>query len=242
MILVDTGPLVAMANVRDEAHIACTRLLEDIPGPLLVPAPVRRDPTHARTWIALVDGNNHQINRITAEAQARDVPVTIIIDFIHVLEYVWKAAWTFHTEADPAAEAWVRRHAATILTGKATQVAGAIRRQATKAGLTPAQRAGADTCANYLTNKAPHLDYPTALKRGWPIATGVIEGACRHLVKDRMDITGARWGLHGAEAILKLRAVRSNGDLNAYWTYHLNQERHRNHETRYANNIVPQAA
>ncbi len=73
MILVDTGPLVAMANVRDEAHIACTRLLEDIPGPLLVPAPVRRDPTHARTWIALVDGNNHQINRFTAEARARDV-------------------------------------------------------------------------------------------------------------------------------------------------------------------------
>jgi len=202
----------------------------------------RRDPTHARTWIALVDGNNHQINRITAEAQARDVPITIIIDFIHVLEYVWKAAWTFHTEADPAAEAWVRRHAATILTGKATQVAGAIRRQATKAGLTPAQRAGADTCANYLTNKAPHLDYPTALQRGWPIATGVIEGACRHLVKDRMDITGARWGLTGAEAILKLRALRSNGDLNTYWAYHLTQERHRVHQSRYANNIVPHAA
>jgi len=65
-------------------------------------------------------------------------------------------------------------------------VAGSIRRQATTARLTPAQRAGADTCATYLTNKAPHLDYPTALQHGWPIATGVIEGACRHLVKDRM--------------------------------------------------------
>ena len=202
----------------------------------------RRDPTHARTWIALVDGNNHQINRIAAEAQARDVPVTITIDFIHVLEYVWKAAWTFHAEGDPAAEAWVRRHAWKILAGKATRVAGAIRRQATDAGLAPAQRAGADTCAAYLTNKAPYLDYPTALQRGWPIATGIIEGACRHLVKDRMDITGARWGLPGAEAILKLRAVRSNGDLDAYWTYHLAQERHRVHQPRYTNNIIPQAA
>nr|MBA2472647.1 ISKra4 family transposase [Pseudonocardiales bacterium] len=73
-------------------------------------------------------------------------------------------------------------------------------------------------------------------------ATGVIEGACRHLVKDRMDITGARWGLTGAEAILKLRALRSNGALNTYWAYHLTQERHRVHQSRYANNIVPHAA
>ena len=202
----------------------------------------RRDPTHTRTWIALVDGNNHQINRITAEAKARDVPITIIIDLIHVLEYLWKAAWSFHTEADPAAEAWVHRHATKILAGHPTRVAGSIRRQATKAGLTPAQRTSADTYAKYLTNKAPHLDYPTALKRGWPIATGVIEGACRHLVKDRMDITGARWGLTGAEAILKLRAIRSNGDFDQYWNYHLTQEKLRVHQSRYADNRAPQAA
>ena len=92
-------------------------------------------------------------------------------------------------------------------------------------GLDPPKRAGADACATYLINKEPYLDYPTALHNGWPIATGVIEGACRHLVKDRMDITGARWGLSGAEAILKLRALRSNGDFDAYWRYHLAQER-----------------
>ena len=93
-------------------------------------------------------------------------------------------------------------------------MAGAIRRQATITGLSTNRRTGADTCATYLTNKAPYLDYPTALAKGWPIATGVIEGACRHLVKDRMDLTGARWGLDGAEAILKLRALRSNGDFD----------------------------
>jgi len=71
--------------------------------------------------------------------------------------------------------------------------------------------AGADRCADYLTNKAPYLDYATALERGWPIATGVIEGACRHLVKDRMDRTGARWGLDGAEAVLRLRAEETSG-------------------------------
>ncbi|MGI8413877.1 MAG: ISKra4 family transposase, partial [Solirubrobacteraceae bacterium] len=91
-------------------------------------------------------------------------------------------------------------------------------------------------------NKRPYLDYPTALTNGWPIATGIIEGACRHLIKDRMDITGARWGLQGAEAILKLRAIRSNNDFDEYWTYHLAQERHRNHQSRYANGVIPRAA
>ena len=110
------------------------------------------------------------------------------------------------------------------------------------ATLEPTRRTGADTCARYLTNKAPYLDYPTALTSGWPIATGVIEGPCRHLVKDRLDITGARWGLPGAEAILKLRAVRSNGDLDAYWDYHLAQEQQRTHRSRYADNVIPQAA
>jgi hypothetical protein len=87
-----------------------------------------------------------------------------------------------------------------------------------------------------------YLDYPTALKQGWPIATGIIEGACRHLVKDRMDLTGARWGLHGAEAVLKLRALRCNDDFDAYWRYHLAQEQRRIHRSRYADNVIPQAA
>jgi len=202
----------------------------------------RRDPDHHRARVALVDGNNHQIDRIEAEARARDVPVTIIIDFIHVVEYIWKAAWCFHPEGDPAVETWVRRHASAVLAGRATRVAGAIRRQATTERLEPARRAGADTCATYLANKHPYLDYPTALEKGWPIATGVIEGACRHLVKDRMDLTGARWGLDGAEAILKLRAIRSNGDWDEYWRYHLAQEQQRVHQSRYADNQIPQAA
>ncbi len=202
----------------------------------------RRDPDHARTWVALVDGNNHQIDRIHAEARSRKVAVPIIIDFVHVLEYLWKAAWCFHAEGDPAAEAWVRRHAQSVLAGGATRVAGTLRRAATRAGLEPARRAGSDTCATYLTNKRAYLDYPTALKQGWPIATGIIEGACRHLVKDRMDITGARWGLHGAEAVLKLRALHCNDDFDTYWSYHLAQEQQRVHQSRYADNTVPKAA
>jgi hypothetical protein len=90
----------------------------------------------------------------------------------------------------------------------------------------------------YLTNKADYLRYDTALAAGWPIATGIIEGACRHLVKDRLDITGARWGLAGAEAVLKLRALRTNGDFDAYWAWHEQQEYTRNHQARYRSTLI----
>lgn len=193
----------------------------------------RRDPDHQRTRVALVDGNNHQIQRIHTEARTRDINITIVVDFIHVLEHLWKAAWCFYPEADPEAEHWVHRQARAVLDGKATRVAGTIRATATRRALTANARKNADATAVYLTNKATagYLDYPTALRQGWPIATGVIEGACRHLIADRMDITGARWGLPGAEAILKLRALTTNGDFDDYWTYHLSREQHRNHPT-----------
>ena len=202
----------------------------------------RRDPDHQQTWVALVDGNNHQIRRINTEAKKRGVKVHIVCDFVHVLEYLWSAAWSFYKEGDPNAETWVHEKALAVLEGHSSQVAAAIRRTATCRNLPRAQRANADTCADYLLRKRRYLDYPLALRKGWPIATGVIEGACRHLVKDRMDLTGARWGLDGAEAILKLRALHTNGDFDEYWHYHLHQERHRIHETRYARGVIPPAA
>jgi len=198
----------------------------------------RRDQGHRRTWIVLVDGNSTQIEAVTAEAATRGITVTIIIDFVHVLEYCWKAAWSFFDKGEPAAEEWVADQARKILHGKARQVSAGIRRRATAYGYAGAERAGADECARYLENKESFLDYATALARGWPIATGIIEGACRHIVKDRMDITGARWGLEGAEAILKLRALTASGDFDAYWRYHLRREHERIHHAKYRETYV----
>jgi hypothetical protein len=190
----------------------------------------RRDPAHERAWIALADGNKDQIRQIKAQAAARKITVTIICDLIHVTEYLWDAAWCFFPRASAGAGGWVRARTAEILDGRTLQVAAALREASTAAsGLSKTRRKTAARTAGYLEAKAPHLDYPGALAAGWPIATGVIEGACRHLVKDRMDITGARWGVQTAEAILRLRAITANGDFDAYWTWHLQQEHHRNH-------------
>ncbi|HTQ93162.1 MAG TPA: ISKra4 family transposase [Streptosporangiaceae bacterium] len=198
----------------------------------------RRDPQHKREWPVLIDGNNTQIEAVTSEAGRRGVTITVVIDFIHVLEYLWKAAWSFFDKGEPAAEEWVADQARKILRGNSAQVAAGIRRRATTYGYSPAERAGADEAARYLDNKKDYLGYATALEKGWPIATGVIEGAARWLVKDRMDITGARWGLEGAEAILKLRALIASGDFDAYWRFHLRREHERIHHARYRDGVI----
>jgi hypothetical protein len=192
----------------------------------------RRDPARARTWIALTDGNKDQIAQITARAAAAGQPVTITCDLIHVTEYLWDAAWALFPEASPDAGPWVRARIAEILAGRAADVAAALR--AAAAGLGKTKRAAVEKTAAYLQAKAPYLDYPAALAAGWPIATGVIEGACRYLVKDRMDITGARWGVETAEAVLQLRVLLANGDFEDYWPWHLDREHERNYPRSYA--------
>ena len=127
-----------------------------------------------------------------------------------------------------------------ILRGEACLVAAGIRRSATRRKLTPDNRENVDQCADYLLNHASYLHYDECLAAGFPIATGVIEGACRHLVSDRMDLTGARWSLAGAEAVLRLRALRSSGDFDEYWRFHEQCEYERNHASRYADGkVVP---
>jgi len=200
---------------------------------------LRRDPARSKTWLALVDGNRDQLRYVRRCARKYGVAVTIVMDFIHVLEYLWKAAHAIYGEGCPAAETWVRRHGLEVLRGKAGYVAGGLRRSATLRKLTGRRRKRVLKAARYLLKHKRYLRYDEYLAKGYPIATGVIEGACRHLLVDRMDITGARWGLIGAEAVIKLRALRSSGDFEEYWTFHEAQERRRNHVLRYANERLP---
>lgn len=193
----------------------------------------RRDPGRRRPWIAVVDGNNHQIQAIEKLAARHGAKVTILIDIIHVVQYLWKAAASLFGAGAPAAPGWVRDQAARILHGRSRDVLIAIRRRGTLHGYSPAGRGGADECASYLAGKRHYLDYPAFLAAGWPVASGLIEGAARWLIKDRMDIAGARWGLDGAEAVLKLRALAGSGDFDDYAGYHFRQEKLRNHDSRY---------
>jgi len=200
----------------------------------------RRDPKHTKEWIALVDGNETQLDLLLLAAQKHAIKLVIILDLIHVLEYLWKAAWALHDAGDAAAESWVTKRLAEILRGNSSSVAAGVRRSATLRSLSDLERVPIDDCADYLLKYREFLHYDRYLEKGYPIATGVIEGACRYLVKDRMEITGARWSLEGAEAILQLRSLRASGDFDEYWSFHLQQEYKRNHQAQYEKGLPPE--
>lgn len=201
---------------------------------------LRRDPERRRCWVVLVDGNKDQLRLVKQAAKKAGVEGTIILDLIHVLEYFWKAAHCFHKAASPALEQWVNQRLLALLQGRAAGAfAKDLRRWAARSKLDKKKRKVVADCIRYLVNNRRLLHYDRALAAGLPIATGAVEGACRYLLQDRLDITGARWSLRGAEAVLKLRALHSSGDFEAYWAFHLVQERARNHEARYAGQQVP---
>ena len=196
---------------------------------------LQRDPEQRRQWVVLIDGLPHQIKLIKKVMKRLKVKATVVMDFIHVLEYLWKAAWCFFDKGDNAVEKWITKKAVNILNGQCSQVAKGIRLSATKRGLT--NRGNVDKCADYLLKNKERLQYGKALELGLPIASGVIEGACRHLINDRLDITGARWSLQGAEAVLKLRSLKSSNDFDAYWKFHKQKAKQRNYGFLQANDF-----
>ncbi len=191
---------------------------------------LRRDPKQKHQWVILVDGHAAQLAAIKKVMKSFKIQgAAIVMDFVHVLEYLWKAAYCFHPETSQKAEKWVMERALKVLSGEAGLVAGGIRRSCTMLGLSKKNRENADKCADYLLRKKAYLRYDSCLDMGYPIATGVIEGTCRYLVKDRLDITGARWSLKGAEAVLKIRALKSSNDIEEYFKFHKLQDRERNY-------------
>lgn len=190
---------------------------------------LRRDPEKKRPWAILVDGGEKQLDLILDFIGQYRPDVTLILDFIHVLEYLWKAAYGFHAVGSVEAENWVAERALQILRGEAAVLAQGLRQSATLHQLSSDKRKAVDKCTDYLEKYGPMLGYHQYLSEGLPIATGVIEGACRHLIKDRMDLTGARWRLQRAEAVLRIRSLRSSGDFDAYWPFHQAREDQRNH-------------
>ena len=196
---------------------------------------LQRDPEKKRQWVILIDGLPHQIRLIKKVMKRFTIKATIVMDFIHVLEYLWKAAWCFFDKGDEAVEKWIAEKSVKVLNGQCSQVAKGIRISATKQKIS--DRINIDKCADYLLKNKERLQYGSALKAGFPIASGVIEGACRHLINDRLDITGARWSLKGAEAILKLRSLKSSGDLKTYWKFHKKISKHRIYDFLEVNNF-----
>jgi hypothetical protein len=174
-----------------------------------------RQGSHIQHKVALCDGCEALQSRI-----ARQFPdFSQVLDFIHANEYVWDVANSLLGETHAQRIEWMQDHTLRMLSGQTEQLIAEFRHLAQEAQTTPAQKAQLKKTADYFERNLAYMDYPTCLAKGWPIASGVIEGACRHFVKDRCELSGMRWRQPGAENLLRLRAVAENEDWEAYHTF-----------------------
>lgn len=181
----------------------------------------QREGKHIRGRVALTDGSP----ALQLQTQTHLPGFTLVLDILHVNEHLWKAGTALYGETNPQRDTWVETQLGHLLASRGKTVIRCLEKQ--RRGLAPRGAAGRALrqVAHYLRHNLPYMDYATYLRRGWPIGTGVVEGTCRHLVKDRMELSGMRWTVPGAEAVLALRAVNENDDWETFHTFR-RTERH----------------
>lgn len=182
-----------------------------------------REGPQVRDRVALTDGAE-----ALQEQMLTHLPdYVLVLDIIHATEYLWDAANALLGETDPERLPWVRAHLEQILNGQTAVVVATLERLAAAPERTRTQMQVLRTTIGYYQRNLDYMHYDVYLSQGWPIGTGVVEGACGHVVKDRMEQAGMRWTHDGAQAVLDLRTVRINGDWDAYWQFHRQHQHHR---------------
>jgi hypothetical protein len=193
---------------------------------------LRRDPRRKQTWVIVTDGERALQRRVCKLFG----DITLVLDLLHVLEKLWAAAYTLHPEGSPQAEGFVRERALRILRGQVSQVVKGLRQMVTKRRFRGQRRKTLLGVAAYYYRNRSRMRYDLYLVKGWPIASGSVEGACKNLIKDRikdrMERSGMRWTLAMAEAMLRLRAIYLSGHFEPYWDYHVRQDQQRLHPRR----------
>jgi hypothetical protein len=180
----------------------------------------RRDPADRKAVVCVMDGDRS----LWTLAKTVLKGAFFILDLFHVLERLWQAAHCFHAEGSEEAKAFVTDRLQRILEGKVGYVIAGLRKMAAARGLRGSRRTQLNAAIGYLHRNRRYMKYDIYLQAGFPIGSGVAEGACRHLIKDRMEQAGMRWRIPGAQAMLDLRAVYLNGDWEAFQKHRVKEE------------------
>jgi hypothetical protein len=185
----------------------------------------RRNPASHKPPLLLMDGQES-----LWEAGQRDLPpsdMIEILDLLHATPRIWEAAGLFYLRDSEPAWEFVYDRVLRILRGEVHSVIAGLRQMGTKRKLRGKKREKLATICGYLQNNAHRMRYDEYLAAGYPIASGVIEGACRHFVKDRMERSGMRWTIESAQAMLDVRSTYLNGDWDAFMAYRIEMETQR---------------
>ena len=183
----------------------------------------QREGPHLQQRVALTDGAEALQQQLLSHFPEH----TLVLDIIHATEYLWDTANALLGETHPQRVVWVRAYLEALLAGETDAVITALEAEGKDPTWTGTQRQAVRRTVGYYQRNRPYMHYDEYLACGWPIGTGVVEGACGHLVKDRLEQSGMRWRKAGAQVVLDLRAVRLNGHWDRYWQFHRQQQHQR---------------
>jgi hypothetical protein len=182
----------------------------------------RRDPDHQHSWVLLMDGQTSLWD--AAAATLGEAPRVEILDLLHATGYLWEAVHLFHDPGSPMAQKWMKVLTLGLLSGMGAGVIRGLQHLAEPSELPAATRTRLAQIHDYFDRHRDRIHYDRYLTAGYPIASGVIEGACRHVVKDRMERAGMHWTLPGAQALLNLRCVALNDEWEPFINHHIQSE------------------
>jgi hypothetical protein len=189
----------------------------------LVQRVATREGPHLQHRVALTDGAEALQEQVVTHLPAH----TLVLDIIHTTEYLWATATALLGETHPHRTAWVRSSLEPLVAGQTEAVITALEAEANDPMWTAPQRQALRRTVGYDRRHRPSMRDDESLAQGWPSGTGVIEGACRHLVKDRLELSGMRWTTAGAQAVLDRRAVRVKAHGDRYGQCHRQPQHHR---------------
>lgn len=182
----------------------------------------RRDPDHHQPWVLLMDGQTALWD--AAAATLGEAPRVEILDLLHATGYLWEAVHLFHDSGSDLALKWMKVLTPGLLSGMGTGVIRWLQHLAEQSELPAATRTRLAQIHDYFDRHRDRIHYDRYLAAGYPIASGVIEGACRHVVKDRMERAGMHWTLPGAQALLNLRCVALNDEWEPFMSHYIQHE------------------
>jgi len=180
-----------------------------------------RQTSRFQELVCVMDGAPTLWKKLQALMKTLGVTIVCILDIFHVMDYLWDAARCVHGSDDKAAEAFVTNRLRRILEGDVGRVIGGLRQMLTKGKFSSCKRKTLNTVIGYLDRKKKFMRYDEYLAKGYPIGSGVVEGACGHVVKDRMEGSGMRWSVPGAQSMLDLRCVYLNEDWRDFHDYRI---------------------
>lgn len=215
----NTKDYVRAKNIRRIASVA--RSKEEVMSEIISYAK-NRDPEHKRSWVVLMDGALHLWSLITMLLCG--VNYVGILDIVHVVEYLWDVANALYDEKSDKRKQWVYDNLLLILQGRVIWVIGGLKQKLKRCSLGSSQSKALKDTVTYFENHKEWMNYDQYLKAGYPIGTGVVESTCGQ-VKNRMEGTGRRWSIEGAESMLLLRSVYKSSDWDEYWKFHMDLER-----------------